>query len=162
MAESTTVKTKRDFSWVIQDTAAAHSYVPPVQPGDFSYESGMYDVVQVRNIGELYSARKGDDQPVTCSFSVVLTDLGSSTYATLPDICEDRGYVSTAWSPTTVSDVPTYDLVGLMDGSVSGEADQEITFPDMYFRGQAGIQYPATYSVTATSVTANKPTVALA
>lgn len=158
MAESTLPRTKRDFSFVIQDQGAGNTYTPPVQPGDFRYTAGMYDLVQVRNVGNLYLARKGDEQPVTCQFSAFLTDVGSASFTTLPDICEERGFVSTDWTSTTTSDVPTYDLVGTMDGSVSGEADKDLTFEDMVFRGNADIQYPATYSVQATSTTKTKPT----
>jgi hypothetical protein len=158
MAESTTPKTKRDFAYVIQDLAGANTYSPPIQPGNFKYQAGMYDVVQIRNVGNLYTARKGDEQPVTCSFDVYLTDVGSATYATMPDICEERGFVATDWTSTITSDVDTYDLVGTMDGSVSGEPDKDLTFEDMVFRGSADIQYPAMYSVTGTSVTKTKPT----
>lgn len=158
MPESTFPRTKRDFSFVIQDLGGAHSYTPPVQPGDFKYQAGMYDVVQIRNVGNLYTARKGDEQPVTCSFTTYMTDLGSASYATMRAICEEDGFVASDWDPTITSDVLTFDLVGTMDGSVSGEADKDLTFEDMYFRGSADVQYPATYAVTATSVTKTKPT----
>lgn len=158
MAEPTLVRTKRDFTFSIQDSGGGNTYTPLVQPGDFRYTAGMYDVVQIRNNGDLYMARKGDEQPVTCQFSAYVTDVGSTLHATLPDICEERGYVASNWTSTTTSDVPTYDLVGTMDGSVSGDPDKDLTFGDMYFRGSADLQYPGTYTVTATSTTATKPT----
>lgn len=163
MAESTVVRTKRDVTWIIQDAAAAHTYTPPVVPGNFSYEAALYDLVRIKDNGALYGVRKGDDQPLTCSFGTYLTDIGSATYATMPDLCEERGYVGTTWVSTTAnaSDVDTYDLIATIDGTLAGESDKTATFDDMIFRKSGGsFEYPATYDVSGESATSTKPTVA--
>lgn len=162
MAESTVPRTKRDITWVIQDAAAAHTYTPPVVPGNFAYTAGLYDIVRILDNGSLYGVRKGDDVALTCSFGTFLTDIGSATDATMPDICEERGYVDTTWVSTTanLSDVDTYDLVATIDGTLAGESDKTLTFDDLVFRGAFAGEYPATYDVTAESATATKPTVA--
>ena len=40
-----------------------------------------------------------------------------ATYATMPDICEERGYVGASWTSTTAnaSDVDTDDLVATVE-----------------------------------------------
>jgi hypothetical protein len=163
MAESTVARTKRDLTLAYTDAGAAHSYVPPLPVGDFGYEAPLYGLTTIRNRGNLHGVRKGDEEPLTCSFTVTLTDVGSSTYATMPDLCEERGYIASTWVSTTdnESDVPTFDITATIDGASFGESDKTMTFPDMVSR-QAGATFgdPAQYPVQATSATAIKPTVA--
>jgi hypothetical protein len=163
MAESAAVRTLRDLVWTIQDAGAAHTYAPTVVQGDFAYSAPLYDLVRIRDAGDLYHVRKGDSQPVTLSFSAILTDIGkTATEATLPDICEERGWANSNWVNTSANetDVKTYNLILTYDGTFAGEADRTLTFPDMVFRGSFTGGYPNTYAVTAESATAYQPTLA--
>lgn len=162
MAESTVVRTKRDLTWVIQDSGAANTYTPTVIVGDFGYSAPLYGVTQIRDNGALYGVRKADDEPVSCSWTQNLTDVGDATQFTIADVCEERGGWSTTATSTTnqASDVPTYNLVVTVDGTAFGESDKTMTFSNLFFRGSASFGDPATYSVTGTSATATKPTVA--
>lgn len=162
MPESVVPRTKRDITISWADAGAAHTYTPPIQVGDLAYEATLYSATIIRDRGSLVSARKGDDEPVTCSGTAILTDPGSSAYATLPDICEERGYFASTWVSTTdgLSDIPTTDHTWTIDGASFGEADKTMLFPDVYTR-QAGASFgdPANYPWQCTSVNATKPTV---
>jgi hypothetical protein len=160
MPESTVIRTKRDVTWVIQDAGAANSYTPPKVLGDFAYEAPLYDLVRILDNGSLDSLRKGDDQPTSVSWTQHLSDVGSTTYATIVDITEERGFFLTDWTSTTdlESDVLTSDLVATIDGTAFGEADKSLTFADMVFRGSKSFGYPASISVSGESATATKPT----
>lgn len=161
MPERTVPITKCDTTWVIQDAGAANSWTPLAAVGDFGYAAALYALTRIRNRCSLYGVRKGDEEPVTTSGTVNLTDAGSSTYATLPDICEEKGYVASTWTSTTASqsEVDTYDQVVTIDGSAFGVPDHTLTFPDMVFRGTFSGGDPSTYAWTGESATANKPTV---
>jgi hypothetical protein len=162
MPESVVARTKRDLVTTWSDAGAVHTYTPYLPVGDFGYEAPLYGTTRIRDRGNLVGIRKGDEEPVTCSMTVTLTDVGSSSYATLPDLCEERGYVAATWVSTTdgLSDVPTFDITNTIDGASFGEADKSMVFPDMVTR-QAGASFgdPAQYPVQAESATATKPTV---
>lgn len=165
MPESTAVRTKRDLVIVIQDDGAAHTpYTVTKEVGDFSYEAPLYDLLRIRDAGELDQARKGDDQPVTVSWTQHLRDIGhvSGNYATIVDITEEKGYVGSTWTSTqaNLSDVKAWDQIVTVDGTFAGEADKSMTFADMVFRGSKSFGYPAQIAVTGESITSTKPTVA--
>lgn len=161
MPESQIARSKRDFTWIITDGGVA-SYVAPIKVGDFGYTAELYDAVDILDNDTQRGVRKGADKPLGLSFTVVLTDVGSSTYLTMPDICEERGFAASGCTSTTAlqSDVFTWDFTGTMDGSAFGEADKSMLFPDVYFRqGGATFGTPAQYPVVGRSATATKPTV---
>jgi hypothetical protein len=163
MPESVVARTKRDVTWSWTDAGAAHSYSPPIQVGDLSYEATLYSEVEIRNRGDLVHVRKGDEVRLKVSGTAILTDVGSSTYGTLPDLCEERGYIASTWTSTTAgeSDVFTVDGTATVDGASFGEADKTMTFPDLVTRmSGASFGDPAQYAWTAQSATATKPTVA--
>ena len=162
MAESPIVRTKKDVAIVIQDNAAALSYSPTSNIGNFSWDTPMYDLVDIRDNGVLDGVRRGDDQPTTFSFGVNLTDVGDSSEITLPDICTDSGYWGSNATSTTnqESDVPTVDVLITVDGTAFGEADKTMTFADCVLRGSGSAEYPAQYTVTGRTVKSIKPTIA--
>lgn len=162
MAESTVVRSKKDLTLTVQDSGASNTYSPTSWQGDFSYEAGLYNVVDILDNGALDNVRQGDEIPVSCSWTQNLTDPGDGTEFTIPDICEERGgWNSTATSTTNQqNDVFTQDVVVTVDGTAFGEADKSVTFSDMILRGSATFGYPASYAVSGRSATAIKPTVA--
>lgn len=161
MAESAIPRTKHDVSLQISDAGAALTYTIGKQPGDFAYTAPGYGTVDILDNGVPAGVRRGDGAPAAFSFSVHLADVGSTTYATMPDICEQRGY----WASTAVStldgetDEPTADLTATIDGSKFGEADKSLVFEDALFRsGGADFGALASYKVTGRCATAMAPT----
>lgn len=156
--------TKCDTTWQIQDAGAVNVWAPLAEVGDFGYAAPLYDIARIRNRCSLYAIRKGDQQPVTTSATVNITDMGSvdvgaGGYASLPDICEERGWWAANAVSTTVtqSNVPTWDQVVVFSGAPFGIPDHTLTFPDMFFRGTFSSGDPSTYAITGESATANKP-----
>lgn len=166
MAESTVVRNKRGGVVVISDSGAAHTYTVAYEPGDFQYAAPGYSVNTYLDRGEIGttpSVRKVDEQVMTGSFSAYLRDVGSATYATLPDICHpySGGYVATNWTSTlgTASDAFLLSVALTIDGSAFGEADKTLTFPYAKLDGSAAEGDPDTYSVSFSS-SAYRPTFA--
>jgi hypothetical protein len=161
MPESQIARGKRDLTWTIDD-ATTQSYDAPIQVGNFGWTAELYDVVDILDRASQVGVRKGDDKVTSVSFTCVLTDVGSSSYLTICDICEERGFASTGCTSTTAnqSDVFTWDFTATMDGSAFGESDRSMLFADMYFRqGGASVETPALYPVVGRSATATKPVV---
>lgn len=150
MPESTAVRTKRDLVLVISDLAAAHSYTVAYEPGDFTWSAPGYSTVRILDRGEHVTPRRGDAQPCTLGFSTWLRDVGSATYATLPDICQNTNYVASTWSGTlsATSDEVAFNVAATFDGTFTGEADKTLTFSSMSLRGSGSDGDPSTYSVT--------------
>ena len=154
MPESTVPRTLRDGVIVISDSGAANTYTVAIEPGDFAYEAPVHDLVIIRDRSALHAFRKGDDQPVTTSFSVHYRDPGdtAAAYATLPDIVEQYAgaHVTSNWTSTlgNASDVKTWSLAYTIDGSAFGEADKTLTFNHGYFQGSYSEGSPSTYSVS--------------
>lgn len=152
MPESTAVRGKRDGVISMQSSGAAESYTTSREPGDFTYSAPGYAVIRTLDRGEFSTVRRTDAQPITGAFSVNLTDIGdpTTTFTTLPDICEQRGYVPGNWTSTfgNASDEFAVDLLFLIDGTAFGEADKTLTFGDTSVRGSMAEGDTNTYSVT--------------
>jgi hypothetical protein len=161
MPESSVIRTKRDGLTTI--TNGIVSYVVSCETGDFASEVPLETVNNFLDRGSLGcsgtkpSIRKGDDQPVTFSFSAYLKDLGdtAASYSTLLDILfqYDSGYFDTTWTSTmgTDSDVSTVTVIFTVDGSAFGEADKSLTFSYCVLRGSFSEGDPNTINVTGTS-----------
>lgn len=149
MAETTVIRTKRDGLTVISDSAAAKTYTPAKEPGDFNYTVPGYSTTRPLDRGDFCGVRRVDAQAVTFGWSVYARSMGSASEATLPDICEDRGWWSTNATSTlgNASDEPTWNVAHTIDGSAFGEADQTLTFPDASLRGNFSEGDVSTYTV---------------
>lgn len=160
MAESTTIKTKRDGQWLIADSGSVHTYTVAYEPGDGQYSVPDYTVNMFLDrgvIGSTPSLRIGDEQAMTLGFSAYLRDVGdtANAYATLMDIAHryDGRYVATNWTSTlgTNSDVFTVTISLTIDGAFAGEADKTITFPFCVLRANVKEGDPNTIDISATS-----------
>ena len=170
MAESTVVRTKRDaiLSW----TNGTYTYVFAYEPGDFKFDVPLETIELYLDRGVMAdsngrpSIRKGNDQPMTGSFSVYLRNIadlaGSPTFATALDLgvrFVGRYATSLASTLANYSDVETGTLTWSVDGTMVGEADQTLTFPYVALRAKGSDGDPDMVEITFTSY-ALRPTVA--
>jgi len=161
MAEWTRCVVKRDGEIAIFDNAAAHTYVPDHEVGDFTYDVPLETMINPLNRGRFGAVpclRPGDDQAVTLSWTTQLRDPGDVTgaaYATMQDILHvySGGYVDSVWVSTlgANADVMTYTVTYTLDGSIHGTADKTLTFTFVRLVGGAAEGDPGTTSVNGTS-----------
>jgi hypothetical protein len=170
MAESTVVRVKRDGIITRSDSGAAHTYVHAYEPGDFAFNVPNHTVnlfLDRGEIGSTPSIRKGDDQPMTLTFSCYLRDIAdlgaTKTYTTPLDLSYRfaSGYAATNWVSTlgSASDVPTETIQWTCDGSFCGEADKTLSFAYCFTTANGTEGDPTSVSISATSY-ALIPTVA--
>lgn len=159
MAESTIVRIKRDAAITIAGSAGS-TYTVAYEPGVFQVDIPLWDTQNFLDRGEMPSTpsiRKGDDQPMSGSFSAYLRDLGdtSNAYATLLDICVQfaSNYAASTMTSTigAASDEKTYTMTYIVDGTPFGEADKTLTFSYCVLRGSLQEGDPSAVSVTFTS-----------
>lgn len=168
MAESSVVRNKRDG--IITASAGAYTYVWAYEPGDLKIDGGRYTVSHYLDRGELTavpSIRKGDDQPITLTWSCYLRDIAdltaTETYTTPLDLSYRfaSGYAETNWTSTLsgYSDVETVTLDWTVDGSMVGESDKTMSFPYCFLAPPSVAEGdPTTITHTATSYV-TRPTV---
>jgi hypothetical protein len=161
VAESTLVRTKRDVQMLIYDLGAVHTYTPAWQPGDLSWAGGEYEIVSSLDKGDFTatpSLRKGNELPLTGSFTVYLRDVGdtANAYTTMLELCSPYTgrYVAANWVSTlgANADVFTVSFAITIDGSFAGEADKTLTATFVVLR-LGGVQSgdPSTQAVNWTS-----------
>lgn len=161
MAESTLIRTKRDGVIVI---TAGTSYTVAYEEGNFQFDVPRETVemyldrgLMASSIGGTPSVRKGDEQPMTLSFSAYMRDIGdtANAYATLMDILfrYASGAVATLWVSTlgSNSDEFTFTVSIAFDGTIFGESDKTLTFKFVSLRGGAAEGSPNTVNVSGTS-----------
>lgn len=160
MAESTTIRTKRDGQIALLDNGGANTYTVAYEPGDFSFDvphEGVNLFLDRGVIGATPSVRYGDQQPMSFSFSCHLRDVGDTAagYATLPDICHPyaSGYVETTWVSTLGANAEPFVVTCQLtiDGTAFGEADKTLAFAYCSIRGSGSEGDPNTYNVSGTS-----------
>ena len=159
MPESTNIRNKRDGTWLLADSGAAHTYTIAYEPGDGSYNVPGVSVdnyLDRGSFGAVPSLRDVDDQPMTVGFSAYLRDLGSASYATLLDIAHRyaAGYVLGNWISTLGSGTGvtfTITVTLTINGSAFGESDKSVAFPFVVFRANAKEGSPNTVDCSGTS-----------
>ena len=165
--ESTYIRTKRDAVIVISDSGAAHTYTVAYEEGNFQFDVPRETVemyldrgLMASSIGGTPSIRKGDEQPMTLSFSAYFRDAGSTDatatgHATLLDILHRyaSGFIATQWTSTlgANSDEFTFTVAVTLDGTIFGEADKTLTFKFVSLRGGAAEGSPNTVSAAGTA-----------
>ena len=160
MAESTIVRTKRDG--IIAITDGTRTYTVAYEPGNFTADIPDVAVNLFLDrgvIGTTPSIRKGDEAPMSGSFSAYMRDIldtaGSPTYVTLLDLCLilSGEYAATTWVSTigASSDVTTWTLTWLVDGTFAGESDKTMTFTFTVLRAKISEGDPNMIEVSWTS-----------
>jgi len=168
MAYSAVVKTKRDGLISLADAAGfggSNTIDLSAEPGDFTMSATQESRLDFLDRGRLVtSTRYGDDTGLSGSFSAYWRDATDAGVATLFDILNQSGYVSTApWVSTigATAEVFALDLRLSIEGSDHGDgADHTITITDCSFDYSFAEGDPDTTSVNWVSHSDIRPTLA--
>jgi len=134
---STTVKVRRDGQIVLQGDSGTDTFTIAYEgDGDFSYSQPKPDRVVIRDRGIIVGSRKGDDQPITGSFTVdfrAWTDSASGK-ASLIDFMDGTGGASSVTKADVAHEEHNLDMVVTIEGSDHTETtDHTATFSSCIF-----------------------------
>lgn len=131
MAYSTAPKVRRDGKITLIDgtTPTAISLVVDYEEGNFSFEQTKADRTIIRDRGTIKSVRKGDDQPLTGSFTIYMRQFTSASAGSVLDFINKTGsYSSNVSSSSTVStDEYAVNIEFEVDGDAVGDDDGDTT-----------------------------------
>lgn len=131
MAYSTAPKVRRDGKITLKDgtTPTPISLVVDYEEGNFSFEQTKADRTIIRDRGTIKSVRKGDDQPLTGSFTIYMRQFTSATAGSVLDFINKTGsYSSNVSSSSTVStDEYAVNIEFEVDGDAVGDDDGDTT-----------------------------------
>jgi hypothetical protein len=127
MAYSTAPKVRRDGVIKLRDgtTPTPVSLTVDYEEGNFSFEQTKADRTIIRDRGTIKSVRKGDDQPITGSFTIYMRQFTSSSAGSVLDFINKTGsYSSNVSASSTVStDEYSINIVFEVDGNAVGDSD---------------------------------------
>jgi hypothetical protein len=153
---STILKTKRDGTLTISD-GSGKSLVVKYENGSFALNVPKAALISTLDRGELGdppSLRKGDDQPMSGTFTAYLRDVSDDTYITLEEICLDTGYYDTTWVSTlgVGAEVKTLTLQWDIAGIIHGDpTDHRVILPFLHLTGSLTEGDPSTLAMAYTS-----------
>ena len=131
MAYSTAPKVRRDGKITLKDgtTPTPISLVVDYEEGNFSFEQTKADRTIIRDRGTIKSVRKGDDQPLTGSFTIYMRQFTSASAGSVLDFINKTGsYSSNVSSSSTVStDEYAVNIEFEVDGDAVGDDDGDTT-----------------------------------
>ena len=127
MAYSTAPKVRRDGVIKLRDgtTPTPVSLTVDYEEGNFSFEQTKSDRTIIRDRGTIKSVRRGDDQPITGSFTIFMRQFTSSSAGSVLDFINKTGsYSSNISSSSAVStDEYAINIVFEVDGDAVGDSD---------------------------------------
>ena len=106
MAYSTAPKVRRDGKITLKDgtTPTPVSLEVAYEEGNFSFDQTKSDRIVIRDRGTIVSVRKGDDQPITGSFTIYMRQFTSASAGSVLDfINKTNSYSSNASVSSTVA-----------------------------------------------------------
>ena len=106
MAYSTAPKVRRDGVIKLRDgtTPTPVSLTVDYEEGNFSFDQVKSDRIVIRDRGTIKSVRKGDDQPITGSFTIYMRQFTSASAGSVLDFINKTGsYSSNVSSSSSVS-----------------------------------------------------------
>lgn len=131
MAYSTAPKVRRDGKITLKDGTSPTpiSLVVDYEEGNFSFEQTKADRTIIRDRGTIKSVRKGDDQPLTGSFTIYMRQFTSATAGSVLDFINKTGsYSANVSSSSTVStDEYAVNIEFEVDGDAVGDDDGDTT-----------------------------------
>ena len=131
MAYSTAPKVRRDGKITLKDgtTPTPISLVVDYEEGNFSFEQTKADRTIIRDRGTIKSVRKGDDQPLTGSFTIYMRQFTSASAGSVLDFINKTGsYSANVSSSSTVStDEYAVNIEFEVDGDAVGDDDGDTT-----------------------------------
>ena len=126
MAYSTAPKVRRDGIIKLADgTGTPVTLVVDYEEGNFSFDQTKADRIVIRDRGTIKSVRKGDDQPITGSFTIYMRQFTSSSVGSVLDfINRTNAYSANISVSSTVStDEYAINIIFEVDGDAVGDAD---------------------------------------
>jgi hypothetical protein len=131
MAYSTAPKVRRDGKITLKDGTSPTpiSLVVDYEEGNFSFEQTKADRTIIRDRGTIKSVRKGDDQPLTGSFTIYMRQFTSASAGSVLDFINKTGsYSANVSSSSTVStDEYAVNIEFEVDGDAVGDDDGDTT-----------------------------------
>ena len=127
MAYSTAPKGRRDGVIKLRDgtTPTPISLTVDYEEGNFSFEQTKSDRTIIRDRGTIKSVRRGDDQPITGSFTIFMRQFTSSSAGSVLDFINKTGsYSGNVSSSSAVStDEYAINIIFEVDGDAVGDSD---------------------------------------
>jgi hypothetical protein len=131
MAYSTAPKVRRDGKITLKDgtTPTAVSLDVAYEEGNFSFDQTKSDRIVIRDRGTIVSVRKGDDQPITGSFTIYMRQFTSASAGSVLDfINKTNSYSSNvSVSSTVATDEYAINIEFEVDGDAVGDTDGDTT-----------------------------------
>ena len=125
MAYSTAPKVRRDGVIKLRDgtTPTPVSLTVDYEEGNFSFDQTKSDRIVIRDRGTIKSVRKGDDQPITGSFTIFMRQFTSASAGSVLDFINKTGsYSSNVSSSSSVStDEYAINIIFEVDGDAVGD-----------------------------------------
>ena len=127
MAYSTAPKVRRDGVIKLRDgtTPTPISLTVDYEEGNFSFEQTKSDRTIIRDRGTIKSVRRGDDQPITGSFTIFMRQFTSSSAGSVLDFINKTGSYSSNVSASSAVSTDEYaiNIVFEVDGDAVGDSD---------------------------------------
>jgi hypothetical protein len=127
MAYSTAPKVRRDGVIKLRDGTSPTpvSLTVSYEEGNFSFDQTKSDRIVIRDRGTIGSVRKGDDQPITGSFTIYMRQFTSASAGSVLDFINKTGsYSSNVSSSSAVStDEYAINIIFEVDGDAVGDSD---------------------------------------
>lgn len=131
MAYSTAPKVRRDGKITLKDgtTPTAVSLEVAYEEGNFSFDQTKSDRIVIRDRGTIVSVRKGDDQPITGSFTIYMRQFTSASAGSVLDFINKTGSYSAnqSVSSTVATDEYAINIEFEVDGDAVGDTDGDTT-----------------------------------
>lgn len=128
MAISQIVKTLRDGTLTLKDNGGSNSCVIAYEEGTLQLDIPGPTINHYPDRGAIDgsapSLRKGDDQPMSGSFTAYMRDVSDASYITLESILTNSGYYASTWVSTlgANAEVKTLTLQWDVEGTNHGDA----------------------------------------
>lgn len=134
MAYSTVPKVRRDGSIVLKDgTGPAVTLTVEYEEGNFSFSEPVAAQTVIRDRGTIATVRKGDEEPITGSFSFYFREFTNASHAgSLRDFINKSGFytgnITTGTTGAPYIEHYAVDIQYLAEGTDFGDdTDHEVT-----------------------------------
>lgn len=131
MAYSTAPKVRRDGKITLKDgtSPTAISLEVAYEEGNFAFDQTKSDRIVIRDRGTIGSVRKGDDQPISGSFTIYMRQFTSATAGSVLDFINKTGSYSSnaSVSSTVATDEYAINIEFEVDGDAVGDDDGDTT-----------------------------------
>lgn len=131
MAYSTAPKVRRDGKITLKDGTSPTAVTLEVayEEGNFTFDQTKSDRIVIRDRGTIGSVRKGDDQPISGSFTIYMRQFTSASAGSVLDFINKTGSYSSnaSVSSTVATDEYAINIEFEVDGDAVGDDDGDTT-----------------------------------